>query len=446
MKNIWIIMAREYRERVYKKSFIITTILTPILMIALMAAPTLVMMFSKGETKVIEVIDESGIIAPQLESNETVTFRPSDEPLAEALKHSLENDDFGVLHIGANIIDDCNNVQLYTNSSSSIMVEESIAKRISDIVEQERLKAYNITNLKEIMDKVAANVHLTTFRNDKSTDDGEASNEASSSFAASMVGVILGFLLYMFLLLYGSIVMQSIIEEKNSRILEVMVSTVRPFDMMMGKILGVAMVGATQIVIWGILMVLMSAVAMPMMMPADMMASIDAIQAGTADAVAVAQSANIDPEMITAMSSVMNVGYIGMIFGSLLLFMIGGFLLYSAMFAAVGASVDSPQDAQQLTTPITIPIIIALIVSMLVMNDPNSPVAFWCSLIPFTSPIVMMARIPSGIPTWEIAVSLALLYATFAGMVWVSGRIYRIGIFMHGKKPTFKELWQWLKC
>ena len=325
------------------------------------------------------------------------------------------------------------------------MVEESIAKRISDIVEQERLKAYNITNLKEIMDKVAANVHLTTFRNDKSTDDGEASNEASSSFAASMVGVILGFLLYMFLLLYGSIVMQSIIEEKNSRILEVMVSTVRPFDMMMGKILGVAMVGATQIVIWGILMVLMSAVAMPMMMPADMMASIDAIQAGTADAVAVAQSANIDPEMITAMSSVMNVGYIGMIFGSLLLFMIGGFLLYSAMFAAVGASVDSPQDAQQLTTPITIPIIIALIVSMLVMNDPNSPVAFWCSLIPFTSPIVMMARIPSGIPTWEIAVSLALLYATFAAMVWVSGRIYRIGIFMHGKKPTFKELWQWLK-
>ena len=206
------------------------------------------------------------------------------------------------------------------------------------------------------------------------------------------------------------------------------------------------MVGATQIVIWGILMVLMSAVAMPMMMPADMMASIDAIQAGTADAVAVAQSANIDPEMITAMSSVMNVGYIGMIFGSLLLFMIGGFLLYSAMFAAVGASVDSPQDAQQLTTPITIPIIIALIVSMLVMNDPNSPVAFWCSLIPFTSPIVMMARIPSGIPTWEIAVSLALLYATFAAMVWVSGRIYRIGIFMHGKKPTFKELWQWLKC
>lgn len=443
MKNIWIIMVREYRERVYKKSFILTTILTPLLMLALMAAPTLVMMFAKGDTKTVEVIDESGIVAPQLVSNETVQFVVGDEPLAEALKHSLDDENFGVLHIGANIVEDCNAVQLYTNSSSSVMVEESIANRISEIIEQERLKAYNIDNLQEILDKVRADVHLTTFRNDKGED--ETSGEASSSMAASMVGVALGFLLYMFLLLYGSIVMQSIIEEKNTRILEVMVSTVRPFDMMMGKILGVAMVGATQIVIWGVLMVLMSAVAIPMMMPSDMMASIEAVRAGSADVAGVAQAADISPEMITAMSSVMNAGYIGMIFGTLLLFMVGGFLLYSAMFAAVGASVDSPQDAQQLTTPITVPIILALIVMMLVMNDPNSPVAFWCSLIPFTSPIVMMARIPSGIPTWEIVLSLVLLYATFAAMVWLAGKIYRIGIFMHGKKPTFKELWQWLK-
>lgn len=436
-------MAREFRERVYKKSFILTTLLTPVLMLALMAAPTLVMMYGKGETKTIEVIDESGIIAPRLESNETVRFVDSNEPLAEALKHSLDNDDFGVLHIGKNIVEDCNAVQLYTNSSSSVMVEETIAGKIADIIEQERLKEYNIENLQEILDKVKANVHLATFRNDKG--DEEATNEASSSAAASMVGVVLGFILYMFLLLYGSIVMQSIIEEKNSRILEVMVSTVRPFDMMMGKILGVAMVGATQIAIWGVLMVVMSSVAIPMMMPADMVAGIEAMQAGGADAAAIAQSSGFDPEMLTAMSSMMNVGYIGMIFGTLLLFMVGGFLLYSAMFAAVGASVDSPQDAQQLTTPITIPIVLGLIVMMLVLNDPNSPVAFWCSLIPFTSPIVMMARIPSGIPTWEIVLSLVLLYATFAFMVWVAGKIYRIGIFMHGKKPTFKELWQWLK-
>ena len=321
------------------------------------------------------------------------------------------------------------------------MIEETISRKISDIIEAERLKEYNIENLKEIMDKVAVDLHITTFRNDKSDEQGAA----SSSIASGMVGIVLGFMLYMFLLLYGSIVMQSIIEEKNSRILEVMVSTVRPFDMMMGKILGVASVAATQILIWGVLMVLTSAVFIPMMMPDNILESIEAVQAGSADAAAIAQAADVDIEMITAMSSVLDTGYIGMIFGTLLLFMIGGFLLYSAMFAAVGASVDSPQDAQQLTTPITIPIIISLVVMMLVMNDPNSPVAMWCSMIPFTSPIVMMARIPSGIPTWEIVLSLVLLYATFTATVWMAGKIYKVGIFMHGKKPSFKDLWRWIK-
>lgn len=434
-------MVREFRERVYKKSFIITTLLMPVLMLALMAAPTLIMLFAKGDTKIIEVIDESGIVAPQLESNELVEFRTSELPLTEALKKSLDDEDFGVLYIGSDVVANPNEVRLYTNSSSSMMIEESISRKISDIIEAERLKEYNIENLKEIMDKVAVDLHITTFRNDK--DDEQSA--ASSSFASGMVGMALGFLLYMFLLLYGSIVMQSIIEEKNSRILEVMVSTVRPFDMMMGKILGVASVAATQILIWGAVMVLASTVLIPMMMPDNILESVEAIQAGGADTASIAQAADIDPEMITAMSSVLNVGYIGMIFGTLLLFMVGGFLLYSAMFAAVGASVDSPQDAQQLTTPITIPIIIALVVMMLVMNDPNSPVAFWCSMIPFTSPIVMMARIPSGIPTWEIVVSLVLLYATFAATVWLAGKIYKVGIFMHGKKPSFKDLWRWVK-
>lgn len=434
-------MVREFRERVYKKSFIITTLLMPVLMLALMAAPTLIMLFAKGDTKTIDIIDESGIIAPKLESNELVEFRTCDLPLTEALKKSLDSEDFGVLYINSDVVANPKEVKLYTNSSSSMMIEETISRKISDIIEAERLKEYNIENLKEIMDKVKVDIHITTFRNDK--DDEQSA--ASSSVASGLVGMVLGFVLYMFLLLYGSIVMQSIIEEKNSRILEVMVSTVRPFEMMMGKILGVAAVGATQILIWGVLMVLTSAIVMPMMMPDDIMQSVEAIQAGAGDTAAIAQAADIDPELITAMSSVLNTGYIGMIFGTLLLFMVGGFLLYSAMFAAVGASVDSPQDAQQLTTPITIPIIIALVVMMLVMQDPNSPIAFWCSMIPLTSPIVMMARIPSGIPTWEIVVSLVLLYASFAAMVWVAGKIYKVGIFMHGKKPSFKDLWRWIK-
>jgi ABC-2 type transport system permease protein len=237
--------------------------------------------------------------------------------------------------------------------------------------------------------------------------------------------------------------MQSIIEEKSSRVLEVLVSTVRPFDMMMGKILGVAAVAATQIIVWGVLIMAISALLVPAVMPDDILASVEAVKGG-ADVMAMASS-GVDVEMVTALASITNTGYIAKIVGLLLVFMIGGFLLYAAMYAAVGASVDNAQDAQQLTTPITIPIILAFIILTMVMNDPNSPLVVWCSMIPFTSPIVMMGRIPSGIPTWEIALSIALLYGTFILMVWIAGKIYRVGIFMHGKKPTFKDLYKWFK-
>ncbi len=439
MKNIGLIIAREFKERVYKKSFIITTLLMPLLMVLLSVAPTLIMIYAKGDTKQISVIDQSGLVAPQLSSNEEVTFSISEsDDLQTELKRSLDEDGFGVLFIGNDIVSNPSNVQLYTNASSSMMIEENIASQIKDIIEAERLKEYNIENLNEILDKVRVNVSLSTFRN-----SDEEESEASSSAVAGFVGIVLGFVLYFFLVIYGSIVMSSIIEEKSSRILEVLVSTVRPFDMMMGKILGVALVAATQILIWGVLIVAMSAVVMPMLLPDDIMGSIEAIRAG-ADITALAAD-GVDTEMVTAMASLTNTGYIAQMVALLILFMVGGFLLYAAMYAAVGASVDTAQDAQQLTTPITIPIILAFITTTMVMNDPNSPFVFWLSMIPFTSPIVMMARIPSGIPTWEIALSAILLYVTFVVMVWLAGKVYRVGIFMHGKKPTFKDLWLWMK-
>jgi ABC-2 type transport system permease protein len=203
------------------------------------------------------------------------------------------------------------------------------------------------------------------------------------------------------------------------------------------------LVAATQILIWGVLIVAMSAVVMPMLLPDDIVGSIEAIRAGAAITALAADG--VDTEMVTAMASLTNTGYIAQMVALLILFMVGGFLLYAAMYAAVGASVDTAQDAQQLTTPITIPIILAFITTTMVMNDPNSPFVFWLSMIPFTSPIVMMARIPSGIPTWEIALSAILLYVTFVVMVWLAGKVYRVGIFMHGKKPTFKDLWLWMK-
>ena len=439
MRNIGLIIMREFKERVYKKSFIITTLLMPLLLALVSVAPTLIMLFAKGDTKQISVIDNSGIVASRLESNEEVNFVILEGgDLQQELKSSLEKEEFGVLYIGQDIVENPNNIQLYTNASSSMLLEDNIADQVEQIIKNERLKQYNLENLQQILDKVEVDITLSTFRNGE-----DEQSSASSSFASSMMGFVLGFVLYFFLVIYGSIVMQSIIEEKNSRILEVLVSTVRPFDMMMGKILGVAAVAATQIVVWGVLIIAMSAFLIPAVLPDDIMSSVEAMQSG-ADVTAMAAS-GIDTGMVTAMASMMDTGYIAQIVGLLLLFMVGGFLLYAAMYAAVGASVDEVQDAQQLTTPIMLPIILAFLILTMVMNDPNSPIVVWCSMIPFTSPIVMMGRIPSGIPTWEIILSLVLLYSTFVVMVWVAGKIYRVGIFMHGKKPSFKDLYRWLK-
>ena len=440
MRNIGLILMREFRERVYKKSFIITTILMPLLMILLGAAPTLIMEFVDGETKKITVIDESGIVAPKLTSENELVFEVSDKDLPNALIEASQSDDnFGVLHIGQDIVENPNNARLYTSSSSSLMLEESIADQIETVIESERLKAYNIENIDEILAKVEASVHLTTFRTDK-----EEESAATSAMASSLIGMLLGFLLYFILAIYGSMVMQSVIEEKSSRILEVMVSTVKPFEMLMGKILGIALVAAVQVLVWGVLIVLFSAVIMPALMPENILDSVQQVQAG-ADVSALAMQQDVSPEMLTAMSSLLDTGHIATIIGLVLLYIIGGFLLYASLYAAVGASVDQAQDAQQLTTIITLPIIVAFVVTMMVMKDPNSPIVFWCSMIPFTSPIVMVARIPSGIPAWEIATSLALLYVTFTLCVWGAGKIYKIGIFMHGAKPTLRDLWRWLK-
>lgn len=437
MNKIKIIIAREFNERVRNKSFIITTILMPVLMILMMAAPTLMMLFATGDEKELLVIDESGIVAEKLEGNDEITFTPTALSLSEA--RAVE-EVFGVLWIGRNIVDEPSQAQLYTNSSSSISLEENISSQIESVIEKVRLSRYDIDNLEQIMQDVEANVVITTYRNDQTTEDGEA-EEATSSFIAYMLGLVLGMMLYMFLIIYGSMVMTSVIEEKGSRVLDVLVSSVNPFQLMMGKILGVASVAVTQFAIWAVLVCGIGGAVLPALMPDDIMQTVEAVQAGQMTTV----EADLDADMLSALSFATNTGKILMMFVYLLLFLVGGFLFYSSMFAAVGSAVDSIQDANQLQTPITVPIILAIFLAMSVFNDPNSSLAFWGSMIPFTSPVVMMARIPFDIPVWQIWVSLALLYASVVGMAWVAGKVYRVGVFMHGKKPTFKEMWQWIK-
>lgn len=436
MSNISIIIGREFNERVRKKSFIITTLLMPVLMLVLMAAPALIMNFSKGELKRIAVIDESGLVAPALESNEEIAYEPTSLTTDEARRELT--DFFGVLYIGSDILQNSSNVRLYANSSTSLSIESDITGQIERILEAKKLKNYHIDNLQQILDEVKTTVTLQTFRNDKSQEEDA---QSQSSAVATATGYILGFVLYMFLLIYGSMVMQSVIEEKNNRVLEVIVSSVRPFELMMGKILGVAAVAVVQVLIWGVLIVVAGSVVMPQLMPADAMASVQAMQQGMPDAA----MGGMDSDMLQIVAALTDLGYIVKIFVCLLLFIVGGYLLYSAMFAAVGSAVDNVQDASQLQMPVTLPIILALLMMIAVIKDPNSPLAFWFSLIPFTSPVVMMARIPYGIPAWEVALSLVLLYASFVAMVWLAGKIYRVGIFMYGKKPTFRELLKWMK-
>lgn len=432
--KIGIIIAREFLQRVTKKSFIITTILFPVLMIGLMIAPALIMAFSTTETKEIYVIDHSGIVAQNLKSSDEVSFVIADEGVPDTLR--THGNSYGVLFIGNNIVEKPGNVQLYTGEASLMAVERTITSQMEEIIKDEKLKQYNIENINEILRNVETTVTLQTFR----TDSDNEESTSSSSMVSYAIGTLLSLVLYMFLLMYGQMVMTSIIEEKNNRVLEVMVSSVKPTQLMVGKILGIGSVAVTQIAIWGVLISSAVGILLPMLLPADIMAQATALNAGTLDS----SASNVDADLLGVIAAAGNVAYIVKLFALMAAFLLGGFLFYASMFAAIGSAVDNIQDASQLQTAAIMPIIIALVISMSVATDPNSPLAFWTSLVPFTSPMIMMMRIPFGIATWEIALSLGILYISIIGMIWIAAKIYRVGIFMYGKKPSLKELIRWI--
>lgn len=432
--NISIIISREFKERVAKKSFIVTTILMPVLMLALMVAPALIMSLSTPDERTLAVIDESGIVLPSLVEHQPdyLVLAPTAEPLDSAIRSERYN---GVLVIGADVAANPK-ATLYMHDAASVELEGLLTSQIGDAVRDYRLKSYNIDNIQQILDESEADVNLSTIRVD---DEGEG--ESTSSFLSFGIGLFSTFILYMFLLMYGQMVMTSIIEEKSNRVLELVVSSVKPTQLMLGKILGVGLVAVVQIIIWALLLGAMSMVVMPMLVPDAVMSQVNAMNAGTLDAA----SASVDMDMLQAISYFGSPAAILSLFGYLLLFLIGGFLFYASIFAAIGSAVDNIQDASQLQSFAVIPIILALIFSLTVAQEPNSSLAVWLSMIPFTSPMVMLCRIPFSIPAWEIATSLVILYVSFVVMAWISGKIYRVGIFMYGKKPNIKDLIRWAR-
>ena len=436
MNKIGLIVEREFKERVRKKSFIISTLLTPLFMIAMMVLPSVMMMKGNSDTKNVVVIDNSPeqFVGKQLTSGKTVSFNLLDEGATLGTARMQYKSEYGILVIGSDILDNPQSLQLILNDASSMSVEENIQSQIQGILRTERLKRYNLDNMDQIL--ADANVRVNNLQTLKNNDQENDDNmEETSTTTSWIMGLILGMLLYFILIVYGQQVLQSVIDEKQTRVLDVMVTSCTPFELMMGKILGIATVAALQIVIWAVLVIGASAFIMPLIAgPAGM------------DAMTAAATASVStPEVSGIMAKFTNVSYLAGLFLELLLYIVGGFLFYASMYAAIGSAVDTPQDAAQFNGIIMMPVIIAIMVMMSVMNDPNSDLVFWCSIIPFTSPIVMMARIPFGIPTWQVVVSLIVLYISFMLMTWIAARIFRVGVFMHGKKPTWKDLGAWIK-
>lgn len=416
-QSLKLIITREYLSRVKRKSFIITTILVPVLMIALSLAPAAVMLLSTPESRNIAVIDQTGEVAQRLNNNDEVTFVPSALPL-DSLRADETYDAILVIESTA-ISRPEDAIRLYSRGAPAMQTGAYINGQLENAIEDIRLERYNILNIKQILADVQVDFDLSTIRIDKEEDT------ATSVGLSYFIGLVLDMMLYMFILIYGQMVMNSIIEEKNNRVLEIVVSSVKPSWLMLGKITGIGLVAITQILIWAVLIGSCSLWTMPLL--GDLGAASD------------------NAEVTAAISQLSDSGFIAGLFVYLILFFIGGYLFYSAIYAAIGSAVDNVQDASQLSTIATMPVIIGIIASMSILSNPSSTLAFWVSIFPFTSPMAMMSRLPYGVPTWEILLSLVILYISFAFLIWLCAKIYRVGIFMYGKKPSLIEIIRWAR-
>jgi ABC-2 type transport system permease protein len=441
MSKIGLVLSREYTTRVRKKSFIIMTILMPALMAAMFILPAYFMSQDDTKVRTIAVYDGSTILLGQLESNEYTKYKFIPQEEYDKIKDNLKTTDYyALLVIQPNVLN-TKTVQLISTSNISFDVKNQIQNKIRSVIEKEKMaEVIKQTSIPDLEARIAATKTPISVTTIKLGESGEA--KKSSTEIGMILGYIFGFVIYMFILLYGQMVMQGVMEEKQSRIVEVIISSVKPFELMMGKIIGIALVGLTQLALWIILGIAIISGARGMMPAPQHAGTATEVMAQSQMATQAASPAEMDKiqEILSMLGSV----NFPLIIACFIFFFIGGYLLYSSMFAAVGSAVDAMEDAQQFMLPIMMPIILAIMVMMSAIKNPEGPTAFWFSIIPFTSPVVMMARIPFGVPAWQLALSMVVLVVTFVGMVWAAGKIYRTGILMYGKKASWKELGKWL--
>ncbi|MGN1210564.1 MAG: ABC transporter permease [Candidatus Cryptobacteroides sp.] len=454
LRNINIVIGREYATKVKKKSFLITTFLAPIFFAAMCILPSVIMFMAEDKAKNVAVIDNSGIVMETLADSRTATYVDCSNISLDSLKSAVMNGEYDlVLDISAiNESTKSVNVASYSKKPLSLDLETEISNNVDDAIEAYRIESYDVDNLKQIMDDVKSDVTLATYT---LGDDGE--EKISISGIYMVISMVLSIIIYMFVAMFSGMVMQSVIEEKNSRVVEVLVSSVKATELMFGKIIGVALVALTQFVLWillsGILIGGASAIfgfdkmiesAKVQTEQMNQMSAVAGDEASGMMAMPDVSTVMEDNELAVMLSTLADINWAQMIVAFVVFFILG-YLMYASLFAAIGSAVENEADTQQLQLPITIPLMLAFFIALYAFKAPDSAVVFWGSMIPFTSPIVMLARIPYGVPGWELALSIGLLLLTFVFCAWLSAKIYKIGILMFGKKTTFKDLWKWLK-
>ena len=435
MSKIWIIIQREFMTRVKKKSFILLTILMPFIFAALIMVPLMLATIEGDEQKTVMVVDKTGRYVGSLKSTANYAFVPTADNKDEFYTEDSEVE--AVVQITADLAKNPKAVTIYSPREVKAELLSYVETCLGEQVRREKLSAYNIPELETIIADIQTDFHVATVKR-----NAEGDETSSNTYIAMTAGFIFTFLIYMFVMSYGGMVMQSVMEEKTNRIVELMVSSVKPFQLMMGKIIGVALVGFVQLAIWGVMLSIILMVC-GSVFGLSAAPAVPAVAGADAQMAAVAQQAG-GGEAAEIMSALMGLPYaeLGIMF---VLYFVGGYLLYASFFAAVGASINAQEDSSQFIMPVVLIMVFGLYAAMYSAENTNGPLAFWASIFPLTSPIVMMVRIPFGVPWWEEVLSLGLLFATSMAFVWISARIYRVGILMYGKKPSIREMLKWVR-
>ncbi len=430
MNKILIIIQREFLKRVRTKGFIILTITMPFIMAALVFVPLWLSSIENDEQQKVAVIDPTGVYAKALKASKSFAF--SAQPVITEEMRSEDSPYDAVVAISGDLVKNNGKVTIYSHKEIPGNMLDYIQSKLNETVQKQKLEATGIAGLDKIIDDVQRDVNMKTVKWSKEGDE-----QASSTYVAIIVGGIFTLLIYIFVITYGGMVMQSVIEEKTNRIIELLVSSVKPFQLMMGKIIGVMLVGIAQMALWGVMLSIIMTVA--------------SVGFGISQAPSIAAgqpmpspTMNMSQDTQELLTAIVNLPYaeIGLMF---IIMFVGGYLLYSSFFAATGASINEQEDANQFVVPITMITLFGLYAAMYSIENTDGPLAFWASLFPLTSPIVMMIRIPFGVPLWQELLSIVLLYASAFLMIWIGGKIYRVGILMYGKKPSIKEIIKWMR-